>query len=69
MVIYGPNQKSYDIDVGPVMLSDWYHPSYQQLVLQTMTPNQNPVFSDNNLSQYHSYPATVPRQNVSIQDP
>lgn len=49
MIIYGPNQKNYDIDVGPVMLSDWYHPSYMKLVEQTMTPGQPPVFSDNNL--------------------
>lgn len=31
------------------MLSDWYHPSYLQLVEQTMAPNSTPVFSDNNL--------------------
>lgn len=49
MIIYGPNQKNYDIDIGPVMLSDWYHPSYLTLVEQTMAPNSPPVFSDNNL--------------------
>jgi FtsP/CotA-like multicopper oxidase with cupredoxin domain len=31
------------------MLSDWYHPSYLELVEQTMAPHQPPVFSDNNL--------------------
>lgn len=49
LVVYGPNQKGYDIDVGPVMLSDWYHPTYLALVQQTMTPGAAPVFSDNNL--------------------
>lgn len=49
MIIYGPNQRNHDIDIGPVMLSDWYHPSYLKLVEQTMTPGQPPVFSDNNL--------------------
>lgn len=47
--MYGPNQRNYDIDVGPILLSDWYHPSYLQLVEQTMAPNSPPVFSDNNL--------------------
>ena len=49
MIIYGPNQKNHDIDIGPVMLSDWYHPSYLQLVEKTMAPKTPPVFSDNNL--------------------
>lgn len=39
MIIYGPNQRNHDIDLGPVMLSDWYHPSYLQLVEQTMVRN------------------------------
>ncbi|ROW13630.1 hypothetical protein VPNG_04504 [Cytospora leucostoma] len=49
IVIHGPNQRNYDIDIGPVMLQDWYHTPYFQLVEQTLTPNAAPVFSDNNL--------------------
>lgn len=49
IVVYGPTNKAYDIDIGPVMLSDWYHRSYDDLVAQTMGSNQPPVFSDNNL--------------------
>lgn len=50
IVVYGPTNKGYDIDLGPVMLSDWYHTDYNQLVATTLSPGQRaPVFSDNNL--------------------
>ncbi|KAK4636170.1 oxidoreductase ptaK [Fulvia fulva] len=32
IIIYGPSQLSYDIDIGPVMLSDWYHVPYFSIV-------------------------------------
>lgn len=49
MVIHGPNQKSHDIDIGPVMLQDWYHTDYFKLVQQVLTPGAALVKSDNNL--------------------
>lgn len=49
MVIYGPRTKSYDVDVGPIMLSDWYHREYYDLVGETMKPNGKPFNSDNNM--------------------
>ncbi|KAH7266043.1 hypothetical protein NW759_008114 [Fusarium solani] len=51
LVIYGPREKkNYDIDIGPVILSDWYHKEYFDLVEETMQPNApGPVFSDSNL--------------------
>ena len=50
MVIYGPKLGQYDIDVGPVFLSDWYHGEYFELVKKTVSlPPGPPVFSDNNL--------------------
>ncbi|KAF3768845.1 hypothetical protein M406DRAFT_327261 [Cryphonectria parasitica EP155] len=49
IVIYGPTNKAYDIDVGPVMLSDWYHKDYNTLVEETLSPGTAPVHSDNNL--------------------
>ena len=49
MVIYGPTTKKYDIDVGPVMLSDWYHRDYYDLVEETMKPDGKPFPSVNNL--------------------
>jgi hypothetical protein len=36
MVIHGPETADYDIDIGPVMLSDWYHSDYFTLVNNTM---------------------------------
>ena len=34
MIVYGPSSADYDIDLGPVMLSDWYHDDYYTLVQQ-----------------------------------
>jgi FtsP/CotA-like multicopper oxidase with cupredoxin domain len=47
MVIHGPITADYDVDIGPVMLSDWYHSDYFPLVNDTMQ-GAVPV-SNNNL--------------------
>ena len=49
MIIHGPKNVNYDIDLGPVILSDWYHTDYFQLVEEVMNKNQPPPFSTNNL--------------------
>jgi FtsP/CotA-like multicopper oxidase with cupredoxin domain len=53
MIIYGPANYDYDIDMGPVFLQDCYHTDYRQLINEVMTPNvQTSVgagVSDNNL--------------------
>ena len=49
MVIHGPKNLDYDIDLGPVMLTDWYHDDYFDLVEQTMAANATPVVADSNL--------------------
>jgi FtsP/CotA-like multicopper oxidase with cupredoxin domain len=50
LVVYGPKSEPYDIDVGPVLLSDWYHPEYYDLVQDVMSPTgPGIVLSDNNL--------------------
>ncbi|KAK8203046.1 laccase [Phyllosticta capitalensis] len=52
MIIYGPNTTQYDVDLGPIMLSDWYHTDYYTLVEQTMAPAAEhvpPPVSDNNI--------------------
>lgn len=49
MVIYGPRVRHYDVDLGPVMLSDWYHKEYFHLVEETMKPNSKLFPSDNNM--------------------
>lgn len=53
MVIYGPTQNDYDIDVGPILLSDYYHRRYESIVKDLVSPRPKlpplkPV-SDNNL--------------------
>lgn len=39
LIVYGPTQMDYDIDLGPVMLNDWFHSVYYPLVQMTMAPN------------------------------
>lgn len=53
MIIYGPHDNAdYDVDLGPVFLTDWYHDDYYSLVEQTMAPASEglpPPVSNNNL--------------------
>lgn len=49
IVVHGPKNHDYDVDLGPILLSDWYHEDYFELVEQTMAVNSTPVFADNNL--------------------
>ncbi|TVY68778.1 oxidoreductase ptaK [Lachnellula suecica] len=54
MIIHGPKNANYDIDLGPVMLSDLYHTEYFKLVEASQLPVADPNFtpaplSDNNL--------------------
>ncbi|KAA8572187.1 hypothetical protein EYC84_002096 [Monilinia fructicola] len=53
MIIHGPQTISYDIDVGPVLLTDWYHPPYFSLVEDVVSTDINRVLvkSDSNLIQ------------------
>ena len=52
MIIHGPSNRKHDIDLGPVMLGDWYHTPYYQIVEGVVgagpTANFVPA-SDNNL--------------------
>jgi FtsP/CotA-like multicopper oxidase with cupredoxin domain len=38
IVVYGPRHVEYDEDIGPVILSDWVHQPYTQLVHTLMAP-------------------------------
>lgn len=52
MIIHGPKHADYDEDLGPIILSDWYHKSYFDLVKGTIfTTNGRPDPSNNNLIQ------------------
>lgn len=53
MIIHGPENADYDIDLGPVLLTDTYHKPYYETVKVVMAPldqggNPRPA-SDNNL--------------------
>ncbi|KAF2459428.1 Cupredoxin [Lineolata rhizophorae] len=51
IVIYGPSQEDYDIDIGPVVLTDWYHEPYFEIVQDVVGTDLSklPPKSDNNL--------------------
>ncbi|RDW60604.1 multicopper oxidase-3 [Coleophoma cylindrospora] len=51
MVFYGPRSQPYDIDMGPIMVNDLFHPYYEQLVEHVLSNSSGShfVFSDNNL--------------------
>lgn len=51
MIIHGPKNVDYDIDLGPVLLTDYYHKPYFQIVEEIMSTDLSLVApaSDNNL--------------------
>ncbi|KAI1379954.1 putative multicopper oxidase [Hypoxylon crocopeplum] len=50
MVVYGPRNVGYDVDLGPVMVSDWWHNDYFKVVEEIMAPGfTGRTYSDNNL--------------------
>jgi FtsP/CotA-like multicopper oxidase with cupredoxin domain len=55
MVIYGPRHAEYDIDLGPIMLGDYHHESYESIVeAVTSVTNDSSKYvpkSDNTLIQ------------------
>lgn len=48
MLIHGPRHVPYDIDIGPVMVNDYFHTPYYQLLEQTLGRRYTPP-SDNNM--------------------
>lgn len=38
MIIHGPTHVPYDDDLGPILLSDWYHDEYFSIVEEVMKP-------------------------------
>ncbi|KAF4624417.1 hypothetical protein G7Y89_g13754 [Cudoniella acicularis] len=50
LIIHGPSNAQYDIDLGPVMINDWYHEEYFSILESVVDPGGNPrPASDNNL--------------------
>ncbi|KAH8803433.1 multicopper oxidase-domain-containing protein, partial [Xylogone sp. PMI_703] len=53
MIIHGPETVPYDIDKGPILLTDWFHTEYLKLVEDVVGTDIRKVapLSDNNLIQ------------------
>lgn len=48
IVIHGPVSDSYDIDVGPIMLTDWFHDYYYNMVQTVFVASEvGPIFPPN----------------------
>ncbi|GAB7343688.1 hypothetical protein MBLNU457_1673t1 [Dothideomycetes sp. NU457] len=62
IVIYGPKNYDYDIDVGPIMVGDWYHQYYEPLVADSLAPiashptNLMPALNNILINGKNSYP-------------
>ncbi|KAI7388268.1 laccase-like multicopper oxidase [Hortaea werneckii] len=62
IVVYGPDSDSYDIDVGPVMLSDWFHDYYDNLLIdifyatETCDPHCPPMSDNMLINGKNNYP-------------
>ncbi|KAI4629445.1 uncharacterized protein J4E87_003709 [Alternaria ethzedia] len=55
MVIHGPKHEDYDIDIGPIILEDWFHADYYTLVEGTMN-GQFPPSNNNLINGRMNYP-------------
>ncbi|KAI0427776.1 multicopper oxidase-domain-containing protein [Xylaria sp. FL1042] len=50
IVVYGPKNVKYDVDLGPIMVNDWWHEDYYTTVKKVMAPGfGGRINSDNNL--------------------
>ncbi|KIX06539.1 uncharacterized protein Z518_04515 [Rhinocladiella mackenziei CBS 650.93] len=53
IVIHGPNDVEYDIDLGPIVVTDWFHDTYDHIVDLVLAPTDTNLpyrpFSDSNL--------------------
>ncbi|KAL9080547.1 MAG: hypothetical protein Q9157_000689 [Trypethelium eluteriae] len=51
IVVHGPNHVKYDMDLGPVLMADWYHQPYEVLIEEVLRPNNSGIIppSNNNL--------------------
>lgn len=49
MVIYGPSHVDYDVDLGPVVVADYYHGYYQNILAGFLAKDLRVTKSDNNL--------------------
>jgi len=66
IIILGPIHPDpaakYDLDIGPVMLSDWYHSTYEELIGILTTPGADPrppAANNNLINGKMNYPCAV----------
>jgi len=39
LIVHGPTHVNYDEDLGPIMLTDWFHDDYWPIIQQVMAPS------------------------------
>ncbi|KAB2581169.1 putative laccase-1 precursor protein [Lasiodiplodia theobromae] len=68
IVVYGPSSADYDIDLGPVMLSEWYHEDYLTLiegVVGTDPSRWHPLADNNMINGKMDYDCTLVTDNTT----
>lgn len=66
MVIHGPKNAPYDLDLGPVPVSDWYHKEYFNIVKTEVMADGPPPASDNNLIASKASPDCIHSENCEM---
>lgn len=66
MIIHGPTNVPYDEDIGPVLLTDWYHDDYFSIVEQVMgVPGVIPVADNNLINGKMNYDCSLAKPGVN----
>jgi FtsP/CotA-like multicopper oxidase with cupredoxin domain len=73
IVIYGPTNKNADIDIGPVMLSDWYRNDYMTSIRELLRPVAeggpiNPLTNSNLINGKMRFPCEKTNLTCSTAD-
>lgn len=73
LIVYGPKHISYDVDVGPVMLGDYYHRDYFEVVKDAASNSTDlniyAPWSDNNLiNGKNNYNCSMSETNATCVD-
>jgi hypothetical protein len=55
MIIHGPQTVAYDIDKGPIILSDWFHRDYLSIVEDVVGTDVTKVVSSYHLTATFLY--------------
>lgn len=66
MIIHGPTHVPYDEDIGPVLLTDWFHEEYFSIVEKLMgVPRVGPTADNNLINGKMNYDCSLAKPGVN----